>query len=141
MDPYTLSRFVTAQEDSYHRALEEIRGGRKQSHWMWYVFPQVRGLGRSAMSETYAIGSLDEARAYLAHPVLGPRLMEIAEAVLAIEDRSATQIFGRPDDLKLQSSATLFAAASPAGSAFERILERYFDRRQDQRTLQLLSRT
>ena len=139
MDPHNLSRFVAAQKDSYERALDEIRRGRKQSHWMWYVFPQVRGLGRSAMSETYAIRSLDEARAYLAHPVLGPRLMEIASAVLGLTDRSATEIFGWPDDMKLQSSATLFAAASSPGSVFHRILDQYFNGQQDPRTLELLS--
>ena len=138
MDPYGLSRFVSAQERDYDRALAEIRRGRKASHWMWYVFPQYLGLGRSDMSERYAIGSLDEARAYLAHSTLGPRLIECAEAVLAVSGRSATEIFGSPDDLKLQSSATLFAAASPADSAFHRILERYYDGRQDARTIDLM---
>ena len=138
MDPDPLARFVTAQEEDYDRALAEIRRGCKQSHWMWYMFPQVRGLGRSAMSERYAIGSLYEARAYLAHPILGPRLLEISQAVLAVTGRSATEIFGWPDDMKLQSSATLFAAASPPGSVFQRILDQYFDGRQDARTMELL---
>jgi len=138
MDPYWLSRFVTAQERDYDRALAEIRRGRKTSHWMWYVFPQFRGLGHSAMSEMYAIGSLDEARAYLAHPVLGPRLIECAEAVLAVSGRSATEIFGWPDDMKLQSSATLFAAASAPASVFHRILDQYYDGRHDTRTMDLL---
>jgi uncharacterized protein (DUF1810 family) len=138
MDPYQLSRFVTAQEGDYHRALAEIRRGRKASHWMWYVFPQCRGLGHSAMSVKYAIGSLDEARAYLAHPILGPRLIECAEAVLAVDGRTANDIFDSPDDMKLRSSATLFAAVSSPGSEFHRILERYFDGQQDPRTLELL---
>jgi uncharacterized protein (DUF1810 family) len=138
MDPYELSRFVTAQERDYDRALAEVRRGRKASHWMWYVFPQIRGLGRSEMAEQYAIGSLDEARAYLAHPILGPRLIEISEAVLAVTGRSATEIFGRPDDMKLHSSATLFAAASPPASVFHRILDQYFQGRQDPRTMELL---
>ena len=105
---------------------------------MWYVFPQFRGLGSSAISQRYAIGSLAEARAYLAHPLLGPRLLESAQAVLAIRDRSATDIFGRPDDLKLRSSATLFAEVSPPDSPFHRILARYFDGQADERTLRLL---
>ena len=139
MDPFDLARFVDAQQHDYERALDEIRRGRKQSHWMWYVFPQVRGLGRSAMSDRYAIDGLAEAQAYLAHPILGPRLVEIAEAVLAIRGRSATEIFGWPDDMKLQSSTTLFAAASPSGSVFHRILAQYFDGREDPRTMQRLS--
>ena len=139
MDPYQLSRFVIAQERDYDRALAEIRRGRKASHWMWYVFPQVRGLGQSAMSEMYAIGSLDEARAYLAHPVLGPRLIECAETVLAVDGRTAHDIFGSPDDRKLRSSATLFAAVSPAGSLFHRILDHFFDGQRDPQTLQKLS--
>ena len=139
MDPYQLSRFVTAQERDYDRALAEIRRGRKESHWMWYVFPQFRGLGLSAMSARYAIGSLDEARAYLAHPVLGPRLIECAEAVLSVHERTAHDIFGSPDDAKLRSAATLFAAVSPAGSLFHRILDHFFDGQHDPLTLQKLS--
>ena len=138
MDPFALSRFVAAQEPDYERALAELRRGRKESHWMWYVFPQFRGLGSSPISQRYAIGSLAEARAYLAHPVLGPRLVECAEAVLAISDRSATDIFGWPDDMKLRSSATLFAEASEPGSPFHRILARYFAGQADGRTLSLL---
>ena len=138
-DPYNLARFVDAQGHDYARALGEIRRGRKASHWMWYVFPQFRGLGVSPTSAFYAIRSAEEARAYLAHPVLGPRLVECAEAVLAVSGRSAREIFGSPDDLKLRSSATLFAAVSPEGSVFQQILDRYFDGQRDELTLRLMS--
>ena len=137
-DPYDLERFVHAQKNDYEQALAEIRSGRKRSHWMWYIFPQYAGLGASAMSQRYAIKSLAEAEAYLRQPALGPRLFECAEAALAIQNRSAAEVFGSPDDMKLRSSATLFAAVSPAGSVFERLLEKYFDGERDQRTLQLL---
>ena len=137
-DPHDLSRFIEAQEVNYDDALSELRAGRKQTHWMWYVFPQLAGLGNSAMSYRYAIRSQDEARAYLAHPVLGPRLTECAEAVLAIENRSARDIFGSPDDLKLRSCATLFAQVSPPGSVFERILDKYYSSERDPRTLALI---
>ncbi|MFN0181663.1 MAG: DUF1810 domain-containing protein [Gemmatimonadales bacterium] len=135
---WDLDRFVRAQEATYHGALAEIRGGIKRTHWMWFIFPQLAGLGSSPTARLYAIESLDEARAYLAHPTLGPRLVECAEAVLALEDRSAHDIFGSPDDLKLRSCATLFAAAGPAGSVFHRLIERYFPDDPDSRTLQLL---
>ncbi|MFB3820071.1 MAG: DUF1810 domain-containing protein, partial [Candidatus Methylomirabilales bacterium] len=125
-DPHDLNRFVRAQEGDYERALAELRSGRKRTHWMWYIFPQLDGLGFSATARHYGIKSLEEARAYLAHPILGPRLEESAEAVLRIEGRSATAIFGSPDDLKLRSCATLFAAASPPGSVFERLLGKYY---------------
>lgn len=137
-DPYDLNRFIEAQEVNYDDAISELRAGRKRTHWMWYVFPQIAGLGNSAMSYRYGIRSEDEARAYLAHPVLGPRLVECAEAVLAIDNRSAHDIFGSPDDLKLKSSATLFAHVSPPGSVFERILDRYYSSERDPRTLALL---
>jgi uncharacterized protein (DUF1810 family) len=137
-DPYDLGRFQQAQEDDYEQALSEITNGRKRSHWMWYIFPQIDGLGSSSTARHYAIKSLDEARAYLAHPVLGPRLLECAEAVVRLEDRSAREIFGSPDDLKLRSSATLFACVSPPGSVFDRLLEKYYQGRRDDRTLQLL---
>jgi uncharacterized protein (DUF1810 family) len=132
---------VVAQEHDYARALAEIRSGRKRSHWMWYVFPQYEGLGFSAMSRQYAIRSLEEATAYLAHPVLGPRLIECAEAVLALEGRSASEVFGSPDDMKLRSSATLFAHVSPPGSVFHRLLDRCFEGRPDEMTLQLIAQT
>ncbi|WP_164101402.1 DUF1810 domain-containing protein [Candidatus Laterigemmans baculatus] len=138
-DPFDLSRFVEAQEGDYARALAEIRGGRKRSHWMWYIFPQYAGLGFSAMSQRYAIYSTAEAKAYLGHAVLGPRLVECCEAALGIEGRSASEVFGSPDDRKLQSCATLFASVSPAGSVFERVLEKYFGGVQDAKTLDLLN--
>jgi len=132
-----LERFVTEQNRDYETVLAELRSARKTSHWIWFIFPQIAGLGRSAMSQHFAIGSLDEARAYLAHPILGPRLIEIADAVLNVQGRTAHEIFGSPDDLKLSSSATLFALVSPADSVFHRILQKYFNDRQDQKTLEL----
>ena len=138
-DPHDLDRFVLAQADDYDRALAEIRAGQKRSHWMWYVFPQLEGLGSSAMARRYAIRSRAEAEAYLGHPVLGPRLRECAEAALGVDGPSAHEIFGSPDDAKLRSSATLFAAVSPAGSAFHRLLDRYFDGVPDPRTTELLA--
>lgn len=137
-DPFALERFVRAQTDDYERALAEIRSGRKQSHWMWYIFPQLAGLGHSSTARFYAIKSLAEATAYLHHPLLGPRLVECAEATLAVEGRSAFAVFGSPDDLKLRSCATLFAAVAPAGSVFERLLNKYFDGKPDDQTLRLL---
>jgi uncharacterized protein (DUF1810 family) len=137
-DPYKLSRFVQAQADDYERALAELRSGRKHSHWMWYIFPQFDGLGFSSTSRRYSIKSVAEAEAYLSHPVLGPRLLECAEAVLDFEGRSAFEIFGSPDDLKLRSCATLFACVSPAGSVFDRLLEKYFQSGRDGKTLRLL---
>jgi uncharacterized protein (DUF1810 family) len=137
-DPYDLGRFLKAQEGDYAQALSEIQSGRKRSHWMWYIFPQIDGLAFSSTSKHYAIKSLDEARAYMEHPVLGARLREIAEAVAAVEGRTAREIFGSPDDLKLKSCATLFACVSPPGSVFERLLTRYYQGRRDDRTLQLL---
>jgi len=136
-DPCNLERYVDAQEADYAQALGEIRRGRKQSHWMWYIFPQIDGLGSSPMSRAYSIKSPDEARAYLNHPVLGPRLRECTEAVLSVEGRSATDIFGFPDDLKLLSCATLFAAVSPRGSVFHRLLDRFYQGERDGRTLAL----
>ena len=139
-DPYDLARFVEAQEHDYVRALAEIRSGRKRSHWMWYVFPQFEGLGFSSTSRRYSIKSIEEATAYLRHPILGPRLVESAQAVLDAEGRSATEIFGSPDDMKLRSSATLFARASAAGSVFDQLLDRYFGGEPDDKTLRLLER-
>lgn len=138
-DPHRLSRFVEAQDRDFATALAELRQGRKRSHWMWYVFPQLRGLGRSATARFYAIGGLAEARAYLDHPLLGSRLVQCCETVLAVQGRSAHAIFGAPDDLKLRSCATLFAQVAPAGSVFERLLERYFQGERDDRTLDLLT--
>ena len=140
-DPYDLSRFVRAQDESYAQALAELARGRKQSHWMWYVFPQLDGLGSSPPSKFYAIKSEDEARAYLEHPVLGPRLAECAQAILSIEGSSARAILGSPDDLKLKSCATLFAHVSPPGSVFEQLLDKFYAGERDAATLRLLSAT
>jgi len=137
-DPYDLTRFVRAQEKDYECALSEIRSGRKRTHWMWYIFPQVDGLAFSSTSRYYAIKSIEEAKAYLDHPILGPRLLECAEAVVHVEGRSATEIFGSPDDLKLRSCATLFACVSPRDSVFERLLQKYYRGGRDGKTLQLL---
>lgn len=137
-DPHELGRFILAQEGDYERALAEIRAGRKRSHWMWYIFPQFDGLGFSSMSRRYAIKSLAEARAYLDHPVLGPRLVEIAEAALGVEGRSAQDIFGSPDDMKLRSCATLFAAVTPPDSVFARLLGKFFEGKADAKTVGLL---
>jgi len=137
-DPHNLSRFVLAQEDAYTQALSEIRDGRKRTHWMWYVFPQFDGLGSTPTSKRYSIKSIAEAKAYLDHPILGPRLIECVEATLAVDGRSALEIFGSPDDLKLRSCATLFACVSPAGSAFDRLLAKYFQGVRDDRTLELV---
>jgi uncharacterized protein (DUF1810 family) len=137
-DPYDLNRFVRAQEGDYERALSEVRAGRKRSHWTWYVFPQFDGLGSSPTSRRFAIKSVAEAQAYLSHPVLGPRLRECAEAALGVQGRSAHEIFGSPDDMKLKSCATLFALVSPAGSVFDRLLGKYFQGARDDRTLRLM---
>ena len=137
-DPHDLNRFVQAQEGDHARALSEIKSGRKRSHWMWYIFPQFDGLGFSPTSKRYAIKSIAEAQAYLAHPVLGPRLKECAEAALGVEGRSAFEILGSPDDMKLRSCATLFASVSPAGSVFHRLLDKYYQGEADSQTLHLL---
>jgi len=118
--------------------LAEIRSGRKRSHWMWYIFPQFDGLGFSSTSKRYAIKSAAEAEAYLGHPVLGPRLRECAEAVLRVEGRSAFEIFGPPDDMKVRSCATLFAHVSPVGSVFDRLLDKYYQGERDSKSLRLL---
>jgi uncharacterized protein (DUF1810 family) len=137
-DPFNLNRFLTAQKRDYEQALNEIKNGRKQSHWMWYVFPQFDGLGFSPTSKQYAIKSVEEARAYLAHPVLGQRLIECAEAMPQVEGRSAIEILGSPDDMKLRSSATLFATVSPTDSVFDRLLGKYYGGRRDARTIHLI---
>ena len=137
-DPHDLARFVEAQARDYNQALAEIKAGRKRSHWIWYVFPQIDGLGFSSMSRRYAIKSVDEAKAYLAHPVLGKRLVEICDAAFAVEGKSAHDVFGSPDDMKLKSCATLFASVSPPDSVFERLLEKYFQGERDGKTLELI---
>jgi uncharacterized protein (DUF1810 family) len=128
-DPYDLQRFVAAQDagGTYDRATAELRGGRKTSHWMWFIFPQVAGLGYSPTAQTYAITSLAEARAYLAHPVLGARLTECARILGGVPGRTAEQIFGEVDALKLRSSMTLFMHAAPDEPVFRQVLEKYFD--------------
>lgn len=140
-DATGLERFVAAQAGVYEAALAEMRVGRKQTHWMWFVFPQAAGLGSSATAQKFAIRDLAEAAAYLRHPLLGSRLKECAEAVLGVEGRTAHDIFGSPDDLKLRSCATLFAQVAPPGSVFERLLEKYFGGQPDPRTLALLEAT
>lgn len=137
-DPYNLSRFVRAQEDDYEQALAEIVSGRKRTHWMWYIFPQIDGLAFSSTSRLYSIKSVDEAKAYVDHPILGPRLLACAEAVVRVEGRSAMEIFGFPDDLKLRSCATLFACVLPPGSVFDRLLGKYYGGGRDGKTLHLL---
>jgi uncharacterized protein (DUF1810 family) len=135
-DPYDLRRFVAAQDagGTYRRAAAELRNGRKDSHWMWFVFPQITGLGYSQVSRTYAISSLAEARAYLAHPVLGPRLAECAAILAGLPDRTAEQIFGEVDALKLRSSMTLFMRAAPGELVFRQVLDRYFGGEADSAT-------
>ena len=132
---YDLERFVRAQSAVYEDVLAELRAGRKRSHWMWFVFPQIAGLGHSEMARRYAIGSLDEAKAYLSHPVLGSRLRECTRLVNAVQERSLEEIFGSPDDLKFRSSMTLFARAAGDGGVFEAALEKYFRGQPDGETL------
>ena len=138
-DPHNLTRFLDAQKSIYPQALAELQAGRKRSHWMWFIFPQLAGLGHSSTAQFYAIGSLDEARAYLTHPTLGPRLIECAQALLQHEGKSATQMLGSPDDLKLRSSATLFAQVTPPESPFAQILKKYYESKPDPKTLELLT--
>jgi len=135
-DPYNLERFAAAQDagGTYQQAVAELRRGRKTSHWMWFVFPQIAGLGYSATSRMFAISSLEEARAYLAHPVLGPRLVECATIVAQTQGRTAEQIFGGIDAQKLRSCATLFLRADPGQPVFGQVLARYFDGRPDPAT-------
>ncbi|HEY9033347.1 MAG TPA: DUF1810 domain-containing protein [Pseudomonadales bacterium] len=141
VDPFHLARFVNAQAGMYEQALAELHDGKKRSHWMWFVFPQLAGLGHSSMARRYAINSRAEAEAYLAHPLLGARLNACAMALLALQGRSAQDIFGTPDHSKLHSSATLFAAVSPPGSVYHRLLQHFWQGQPDQRTLALLAAT
>lgn len=138
-DPHNLNRFVEAQAQSYAQALRELQAGRKQSHWIWYVLPQIHGLGMSGMSVRYAIASLDEARAYLAHPVLGPRLRECVAAINAQQAKSAVDILGGIDAQKYRSCLTLFIAAG-AGPEFQRALDHYYDGEPDAKTLAILQK-
>jgi uncharacterized protein (DUF1810 family) len=133
-NPYDLHRFETAQDGIYESALAELRAGRKTGHWMWFVFPQIAGLGMSAMSQRFAIASLAEARAYLEHPVLGPRLAECARALTAQSGRTAQEIFGGIDAVKLRSSMTLFARAAAGDSVYQEVLDRYFGGAADEQT-------
>ncbi|MBS0307353.1 MAG: DUF1810 domain-containing protein [Proteobacteria bacterium] len=137
--PYHLQRFVDAQQDSYQRACAELRVGEKRSHWMWYIFPQIAGLGTSEMAQRYAIASLTEARAYLQHPLLGLRLRECSRLVAAVRDRTIHDIFGYPDDMKFHSCMTLFAQAAPHDDLFRACLEKYFGGRLDAATLARLA--
>ncbi len=135
-DAFQLERFVEAQSSVYAAVLKELRQGEKRSHWMWFIFPQIRGLGRSPMAERFAIGSLEEGRAYLAHEVLGARLRECTGLVNAVEGRTASEIFGYPDDLKFHSSMTLFARAAEGESVFRQALEKYFGEEMDGATME-----
>ena len=137
-DRFDLQRFVEAQARVYAQVCEELRAGRKESHWMWFVFPQIAGLGQSPTSVRFAISSLDEAKAYLAHPVLGPRLRECAKLALDVEGRTARQIFGPVDEMKFRSSMTLFMKAAPDEPLFAKCLETFFGGRPDPATLEKL---
>lgn len=136
-DIYNLERFVIAQDQIYDEVLSELRAGRKMSHWIWFIFPQIRGLGRSPVSMEYAISSRDEAQAYLQHPILGPRLKECTRLVLAVEGRSAQDIFGSPDDMKFRSCMTLFEQVAP-DEIFQLALQKYFGGVPDRLTLERL---
>ena len=133
-----LSRFLTVQQDDYATALSEVKAGSKRSHWMWYIFPQISGLGYSDRSKRYAIKDLAEATDYLAHPVLGQRLKEISAALLELDSNNATHVMGSPDDLKLRSSMTLFALVQGNDSVFDKVLRKFFDGHKDPATLQLV---
>ena len=137
-DAFNLSRFLSAQEHTFDLALSELRRGQKKTHWMWFIFPQLDGLGRSPTAKKYAIGNLEEARAYLRHPVLGSRLVDCCRAFLSVPGKAASEILGYPDDLKLKSSMTLFALLDQAQPAFKAVLDKYFDGERDRRTLELL---
>lgn len=136
-----LQRFLNVQQEDYATALQEIKAGRKRSHWMWYIFPQIKGLGFSSTSVYYGIKDIGEASAYLKHPILGKNLMEISEALLSLEGRDAASIFGYPDDLKLKSSMTLFSNIPDGPAVFQQVLDKYFDGDADPKTLQLLSKS
>ncbi|KKK90464.1 hypothetical protein LCGC14_2722750 [marine sediment metagenome] len=138
IDPFDLSRFVSAQARSYDRILAELRSGQKRTHWMWFIFPQIDGLGSSTTTKHYAVKSREEARQYLDHTVIGARLLECAEAVLAIKGRSVSKIFGYPDYLKFKSSMTLFASVSEPRSVFSRVLDKYYHGERDDKTLHIL---
>ena len=138
MDKYNLSRFLEAQMVTYEGAMLELARGRKESHWIWYIFPQIEGLGRSDTAKLYSIKSLEEGRAYLEHPVLGPRLVEACEILLSLKDASMDEVMGFPDDLKLLSSMTLFENISGESSIFTNIVEVYFDDERDETSLEII---
>lgn len=138
LDPYKLQRFVDAQAPVFAGVCAELRDGQKTSHWMWFIFPQIQGLGTSSTARFYAISSIDEAKAYLAHPILGPRLVQCSDLVVQIEGRTIEEIFGHPDYLKFRSSMTLFAHAAPEIEIFLMALRKYFDGQQDEATLDRL---
>ncbi len=140
-DPYDLQRFVEAQNRIYGSVVEELKAGRKRSHWIWYIFPQIKGLGMSATSQKYAISSREEARAYSEHPVLGPRLRECTQLVLNVDGRSAEQIFDYPDDLKFRSCMTLFEQCATDTAIFRDALRKYFGGEPDQQTLDILKQS
>jgi uncharacterized protein (DUF1810 family) len=136
----TLNRFLTAQQPIYPQVLKELRNGNKTSHWMWFVFPQIEGLGHSSTAKFYSIKTIEEAKEYLAHPILGKRLLECANAILKIENKTADQIFGYPDNLKLKSSMTLFNFVSPEHNEFADVLKKYFAGEQDEKTISILQK-
>lgn len=140
MDTYTLKRFLDAQNQVYLKALSEIRNGKKETHWMWFIFPQLKGLGQSETARFYAIAHLQEAADYLKHPVLGKHLIEISEALLELKEQSAVDLFGPLDAAKLRSSMTLFASVAPSHPVFTAVLKQYFNNEQDELTLQLILR-
>jgi uncharacterized protein (DUF1810 family) len=135
-----LSRFIEAQEGSYNRALSEVKKGKKQSHWMWYIFPQIQSLGFSETSMFYAIKDIDEAAAFLEHPVLGSRLVEISKELLALQSNNPNKILGSPDDVKLQSSMTLFASLDNTDPVFQQVLDKFYDGAKDQKTLRIIGK-
>ena len=137
-DGSSLEKFVTAQKRDYATALQEIRNGRKRSHWIWYIFPQIQGLGMSSTAQFYGIRDLEEAKDYMEHPVLGPRLIEISEALLSLESSNPGAVMGFPDDLKLCSSMTLFELAAPEEKVFSQVLEKFYGGRRDDLTLRIL---
>ena len=139
MDKYNLSRFLEAQMVNYEGAMLELARGRKESHWIWYIFPQIEGLGRSDTAKLYSIKSLEEGRAYLEHPVLGPRLVEACEILLSLQDCSMDEVMGFPDDLKLLSAMTLFEALSDSNSIFTKMIEFYFDDERDETSLEIIN--
>ena len=138
MDQYNLNRFIEAQMTTYVGAMLELARGRKESHWVWYIFPQIEGLGRSDTAKLYSIKSLEEGKAYLRHPLLGPRLIEACEIILSLKDVSMDEVMGFPDDLKLLSSMTLFETLSDSSSIFTKIIEIYFDDERDEASLEII---